>query len=242
MPDDRGESGISSIEFTRRSTLLGIGGLATGAGIFGKNTERMNSEISQSNSSHTRKQGELSASIDEVLPGDKFGKIRIGQYPHSLQVSGTRRPAWMVQPFSEDVHTTNTTYEEVGSNVGYGVIPFPPGQVPILRIVGHFDNHPRSTTSLRVSIANKPMYSPQGTPQPLDDGEVKQTILEVTGKGETQVYDEAYLSDYDDIVTGMPNGSPLPTNTFIIEMKTDDSTHEATISNASTVSLELEAL
>lgn len=238
MPDDDSDKTMDSIEFTRRSTLLGVGGLASMGEIFSRNINQ--TEVEQSESPQIGGQTDFSASVDEGLPGDKFGKIGIGKYTHSLQVSGTRWPAWMIQPFNEDVCISSTTYKGVGSNIGYGLIPFPPGQVPVLRVVGHFDNQPESTTSLRVSIANRPVSSTQGTP--LDDGEVKQTILEVTGKGRTQVHNEVYLSDYDDIVLGQSNGSSLPKNTFIIEAKADASKKEATISSATTVSLELEAL
>lgn len=240
--DNDGEDSVLNV--TRRSTLLGMGGLAIGTGVHNENSERTGSEPPQSDSSRNRGRVGFRASVDEGLPGDKFGKIRIGQYAHSLQVSGTRRPAWMVQPFNEDAQTSSTTYEETDSNIGYGMIPFPPGQVPLLRVVGHFDNHAESTTSLRISIANRPIYRPsqQAEPQPLDEDDIKQTILEVTGKGRTQVYSEAYLSDFEDVTTGMPNGSELPINTFILEMKTDCSKENSSIKSETTVSLELEAL
>lgn len=189
---------------------------------------------------------DFSATVDEGLPGDKFGKARVGPYSHALQVSGTRRPAWMVQPFSADYRTTSTSYERAGSDIGYGVIPFPPGQVPILRAVGHFDNGASSTTSLRISIANIAGNEASGEFVPLDDRPARQTILELNGQGETQIYDEAYLSEFVDVVAGGAgggsNGTEYPINTFIVEVKTDDPDREAVIRAATTVSLELEAL
>ncbi|WP_136361789.1 hypothetical protein [Halobellus limi] len=242
------ESGRFSI--TRRTALTGVGGVAIGSGLgsmLGRSPGETTAEAAEDEQQTTPGEGSaalaMEAGIDEVLPGDKFGKVRIGQYAHSLQVSGTRRPAWLVQPFHEDVSTTSTSYEETGSNIGYGLIPFPPGQVPILRTVTHIENNSGSTASLRISIANREMYvNPTKGPVPLEEDPVKQTILEVTGKGSTQVYDEAYLSDHEDIVMGMPNGSPNPVNSFIIEVKTDDPNQAATIKNTTTVSLELEAL
>lgn len=242
------ESGRFS--FTRRTTLTGIGGAAISGGLgsmLSRQSGGTTAEIEGNEQPTTPGDGspslDMEAGIDEVLPGDKFGKVRIGQYAHSLQVSGTRRPAWLVQPFHEDISTTSTSYEETGSNIGYGLIPFPPGQVPILRTVTHIENNSSSTASLRISIANREFYvSPTKGPVPLEEDPVKQTILEVTGKGSTQVYDETYLSDHEDIVMGMPNGSPHPVNTFILEVKTDNPSQAATIKNTTTVSLELEAL
>jgi hypothetical protein len=187
---------------------------------------------------------QISMSIDEVLPGDKFGRVTIGELSHTLTVSGTRRPSWMIQPFSEDVHTTSTTYEDTEAEVGYGFIPFAPGHVPVLRIVGHFDNPVDATASIRVSIANRPAYHPPRTSSDivLDDDPPRRTLLEVTGKGRTQTFDEVYLSDVKDVVTGFRNSTALPSHTLLFEVKMDHSCEQATISNATTVALELEAL
>lgn len=183
-------------------------------------------------------------SINEVLPGDKFGQVTFGELSHTLTVSGTRQPSWMVRPFPEDVHTTSTSYEDTGAEVGYGFISFAPGQVPILRIVGHFDNPSDVTASIRVSIANRPTYRPPRASSDIvvDDDPLPRTVLEVTGKGRTQTFSEVYLSDVDDVVTGMANGAPLPSHTLLLEVKTDDSSEQATIGNATTIALELEAL
>lgn len=182
--------------------------------------------------------------IDEVLPGDKFGKINVGQYQYTLQQSGTRRPSWMVTPFDQDIHVSDTSYEEIGTGIGYGMIPFPPGQVPVLRLVGHIDSDPQSTTSLRVSIANREAYSPASLEKTLEleADSVRQALLEVTAQGKTQVFDEVYLSEVEDVVTGMDNGHSLPSHTLLFEAKTDSSDQKATIKSETTVALELEAL
>lgn len=182
--------------------------------------------------------------IDEVLPGDKFGKINIGQYQYTLQQSGTRTPSWMVTPFDQDIHVSNTSYEDIGTGVGYGMIPFPPGQVPVLRLVGHIDSESQSKTSLRVSIANREAYSPASLEKTLEleDDPVRQPLLEVTAQGKTQVFDEVYLSEMEDVVTGMDNAHSLPSHTLLFEAKTDSSDHEATIKGETTVALEMEAL
>lgn len=246
--EQRDESG--QLSFTRRTALTGVGGAAAGGilgRVLGRPSDGTATERGENEQSTTPGDGsrplDVEAGMDEVLPGDKFGKVRIGQYAHSLQISATRQPAWLVQPFHEDISTTSTSYEETDSNIGYGLIPFPPGQVPILRTVTHMENDSDSTASLRISIANREFFvSPSEGPMPLEEDSVKQTILEVTGKGSTQVYDETYLSDHEDIVMGMPNGAGPPENTFILEVKTDDPSQAATIKNTTTVSLELEAL
>lgn len=186
----------------------------------------------------------ISVSIDEVLPGDEFGQVTLGELSHTLTVSGTRRPSWMIQPFPEDVHTTSTTYEDTGAEVGYGLIPFAPGHVPVLRIVGHFNNPMDATASIRVSIANRPAYRPPRASRDivLDDDSLPRTLLEVTGKGRTQTFDEVYLSDVKDVVTGFSNSAVFPSHTLLFEVKMDGSCEQATISNATTVALELEAL
>lgn len=233
---------------TRRSTMVGLSALfgvswpSDSLGV-GGGSDLQKRDVPREESV------KASARLDEVLPGDTFGKMDIGPYSHTLQMSGTRQPAWMLQPFNEDTSVESTIYEDVGSNIGYGSIPFAPGQVPILRTVAHFDAEPSSTTSLRLSIANKPgNVSDSGEFIPLDrDQPSTQTIIELSGTGTTQIYDEVYLTEFEDVVSGSPagegaNDSKYPVNTFIVEAKTDDPSTRSVIRNATTVSLELEAL
>ncbi|WP_152424854.1 hypothetical protein [Natronococcus jeotgali] len=249
MPDNTNrKKTIATPSFTRRSTMIGLSSLFGATSVSGK-SGRLEKE--NTSSTITSQDGSMKSSIqiDEVLPGDKFGKIDIGPYSHSLQISGTRQPAWMIQPFNKDTTVDTTSYKETGSNIGYGSIPFAPGQVPILRTVVHFEAEPSSTTSLRLSIANKPgNVAESGEFVPLDkDQSSTETIIELSGKGTTQIYDEVYLTEFEDVVSGSPagegaNDSEYPINTFIIEAKTDDPKTASTIKGATTVSLELEAL
>lgn len=234
---------VPGLSMNRRSALavLGLGTMGTtrsSANMVddsGKKTERK--EIQSENNKEK-------AYLEEMPPGDRFGKVEINDIHHTLQVSGTRRPAWMVRPFPNGITTTSTSYEETDANIGYGLIPFPPGHVPVLRIVGHFDNAEESTASIRVSIANRPAYTPPGldSPRVLSEDPVQKTLLEVTGQGQTQVFDETYLTDAEDVVSGVDNAHPLPSHTLLCEVKTDRSRGQATIGNGTTLSLELEAL
>lgn len=223
-------------------TLLGLGALGSVAS--GETTAGTEDIDVAETSEELVQDADVRAFIDEVLPGDKFGKIEIGEYQHALQQSGTRTPSWMIQPVNQDVRITNTSYEEVGSGIGYGTIPFPPGQVPILRLVCHVDAEPDAETSFRVSIANREAYSPPGVDglRVLEDSPVRQTLMEVTAQGDTQVFDELYLTDVEDIVTGLGNGHSLPSHTLIFEAKTDSPSGQVTLGSETTVSLELEAL
>ncbi|MGQ4557118.1 hypothetical protein [Halobellus sp. GM3] len=154
----------------------------------------------------------------------------------------------MIQPFNERTEVSGNEYEDVGSNIGYGTIPFPPGHVPVLRVVSHFEGDDETTTSLRVSIANIPGRTTEsGDFVPLDrDQDPRQTIVELTGQGTTQVYEEAYLTEFEDVVAGGAgggtNGTEYPINTFIIEAKTGSVSGSSFVTDATTVSLELEAL
>lgn len=225
---------------SRRSALalLGLGSIALSASSANAKDEPSND---RSVMPDDREEGMF---IDEFPPGDRFGKLTVDGLAHTLQVSGTRRPSWMVQPFNEDIHTTSTSYEKIDAAVGYGVIPFPPGHVPILRMVGHIETDSESTASIRLSIANRPAYQPPGldSPRILDEGPARRTLLEVTGQGETQVFDEVYLTEVDDVVTGLDNAAGLPSHTLLFEVKTDRTNGEAVISSATTVALELEAV
>lgn len=230
--------------FSRRAalTLLGLGALGSVAS-GGTTADTENADAAE-RAEELAQNEDVRAFIDEVLPGDKFGKIEIGEYQHALQQSGTRTPSWMVQPVNEDVRITNTSYEEVGSGVGYGVIPFPPGQVPILRLVGHVNAERDVETSFRVSIANREAYSPPGVDgtRVLEDDPVRQTLMEVTAQGDTQVFDEIYLTDVEDVVTGLGNSHSLPSHTLLFEAKTESPSGQVTLGSETTVSLELEAL
>ncbi|NIB99399.1 hypothetical protein [Halobacterium sp. R2-5] len=223
-------------------TLLGLGALGSVAS--GETTASAEEVDTTGMSEELAQDEDVRAFIDEVLPGDKFGKIEIGEYQHALQQSGTRTPSWMIQPVNQDVRITNTSYEEVGSGIGYGVIPFPPGKVPILRLVAHVDAKPDAETSLRVSIANREAYSPPGVDgtRILEDDPVRQTLMEVTAQGQTQVFDELYLTDIEDVVTGLGNGHPLPSHTLLFEAKTNSPSGQVTLGSETTVALELEAL
>lgn len=230
--------------FSRRAALALLGLGAYGSVASGETTGDAEDVDEAETSTELAQNEEVRAFIDEVLPGDKFGKIEIGEYQHALQLSGTRTPSWMIQPVNQDVRITNTSYEEVGSGIGYGVIPFPPGQVPILRLVGHVNAEPGVKTSLRVSIANREAYSPPGVDgtRVLEDSPVRQTLMEVTAQGDTQVFDERYLTDVEDVVTGLGNGHSLPSHTLLFEAKTDSPSGQVTLGSETTVSLELEAL
>lgn len=225
---------------SRRSALalLGFGSMALGT--FSVNRGAGTTD-DQSAKPDDRQEGMF---IDEFPPGDRFGKLVVNGLAHTLQVSGTRQPSWMVQPFNEDIHTSSTSYEETDAAVGYGVIPFPPGQIPILRMVGHIETDSESTASIRLSIANRPAYQPPGldSPRVLDEGPARNTLLEVTGQGETQVFDEVYLTEVDDVVTGLDNAAGLPSHTLLFEVKTDQANGQAIIGSATTVALELEAI
>lgn len=227
---------------SRRSalTLLGLSSLAL-ASASGEAKDGPDDECSEASHPDNRRDG---AFIDEFPPGDRFGKLAIDGLSHTLQVSGTRRQSWMVQPFSEDVQITSTSYEETDADVGYGVIPFPPGHVPVLRMVGHIETDSDSTASIRVSIANRPSYRPPGVESAriIDEGPARSTLLEVTGQGETQVFDEVYLTEVDDVVTGLNNAAGLPSHTLLFEVKTDRPAGRSTVGSATTVSLELEAI
>lgn len=227
---------------SRRSALalLGLGSLALSASS-GTAEGDPNGNQSGETLPDDRRNG---AFIDEFPPGDRFGKHRIDGVPHTLQVSGTRRPSWMIRPFTEDIHTSSTSYEETDADIGYGVIPFPPGHVPVLRMVGHIETDSESTASIRVSIANRPAYSPPGveSTRVIDDERARSTLLEVTGQGETQVFDEVYLTEAEDVVTGLDNAAGLPSHTLLFEVKTERPQAGATIGSATTVSLELEAV
>lgn len=234
------------LSLPRRSilALLGLGAMAkTGSGQrVRKNT--VDRESGDGSEMNLPDEVQMSLSTDEILPGDEFGRVNLGEISHTLTVSGTRQPSWMIQPFPEDIHTTSTTYEDTEAEVGYGFIPFAPGYVPVLRIVGHFDNPAEATASIRVSIANRPAYHPPRVSKDivLDDDPLQRTLLEVTGKGRTQTFDEVYLSDVKDVVTGFRNSATLPSHTLLFEIKTDRSCDQATISSATTIALELEAL
>lgn len=223
--------------------FLGMSALSQTATADESTTDPESSEGSSTEFGTPTSTEEFQAYTDEVLPGDKFGKVRIGPYTYTLQMSGTREPTWMVNPLHRDVSVNSDSYEQI-SSVGYGVIPFSPGKVPVLRIVGHINGKTGSETSLRVSIANREAYVPAGLDELriLEDDPVRQTLLEVTAVGETQVFDEVYLSDVEDIVTGIGNGHHLPSHTLLFEAKTESPDEDVTIGEATTVALELEAL
>jgi hypothetical protein len=239
--DEHGE-----LSFSRRTalTLLGLGAFS-GVASSDVRARTGKSPVSSPGGSDNPvfRTDEFSAFIDEVLPGDKFGKLRVGPYEQTLQMSGTRESSWMVKPLHCDEPVNSDSYKQI-SSVGYGVVPFPPGKVPVLRITGHLNGGPNATTSLRLSIANREGYSPPGVDgiRYLEDDPVRQTLLEVTAEGETQVFDEVYLSDIEDVVTGLDNAHPLPSHTLLLEAKTDAPAGNATVGEATTVSLELEAL
>ena len=178
------------------------------------------------------------ASLAESPQGEKFGRVEIDDISHTLQVSGTRHQAWMMRPFREPVQTQQTTYQTVGDEIGFGLLPFPPGYAPILRVVGHFTNDPGYTTSLRVSVTNN---VPQD--DSLQDSDGRRTVLELTGQGDAQVFNEVNLAELKGITTYGKSGSGRNhPNQFVFEMKTGDPVHTATIESSSTVALELEAL
>lgn len=56
------------------------------------------------------------------------------------------------------------------------------------------------------------------------------------------MFDELYLTDVEDVVTGLGNGHSLPSHTLLFEAKTDSPSGQATVGAETTVSLELEAL
>ncbi|MFC6724585.1 hypothetical protein ACFQE1_09400 [Halobium palmae] len=238
----------NGLSMSRRMALafLGMGALsqtASAGGGDGDDGGDRGGEGASGGSEGAPPREEFEAYVDEVLPGDKFGKVRIGPYTHTLQLSGTREPSWLVNPLHGDAAVDSDSYERI-ADVGYGVIPFSPGTVPVLRIVGHIDGEAGSETSIRVSIANREAYVPAGLDElrVLEDGPVRQTLLEVTGTGETQVFDEVYLSDVEDVVTGLDNGHPLPSHTLLFEAKTETPDADVTVGGATSVALELEAL
>lgn len=221
--------------------LMGIGALSQGAAAQEESGGFADGD--NGNADEASRNESMEGYIDEVLPGDKFGKVSLGPYTYTLQMSGTREPSWMVNPLNGATEVNSDSYEQI-SSVGYGVIPFSPGKVPVLRITGHVDGHPDSETSIRVSIANREAYVPAGLDdlRILEDDPVRQTLLEVTGVGETQLFDEVYLSDVEDVVTGLGNGHSLPSHTLLFEAKTESPDADVTIGEATTVALELEAL
>lgn len=236
----------SELSLSRRTALILLG-MGTFSGVASSHT-RARTDKSAVGSPDTSDNSvfwtdEFSAFVDEVLPGDKFGKLRIGPYEQTLQMSGTRESSWMVKPLYCDEPVNSNSYKQI-SSIGYGVVPFPPGKVPVLRITGHLNGVPNATTSLRLSIANREGYSPPGVDgiRYLEDDPVQQTLLEVTAEDETQVFDEVYLSDIEDVVTGLDNAHPLPSHTLLLEAKTDAQAENVTVGEATTVSLELEAL
>lgn len=238
--------GYGGLSFSRRAalTLLGLGafgGMAS-SGAGARTGESGTGGPGASGDAAFRTDG-FSAFVDEVLPGDRFGKLRVGPYEQTLQMSGTREPSWMVKPLHRDEPVSGGSYEQI-SSVGYGVIPFPPGKVPVLRMTGHLDGVSDATTSLRLSIANREAYSPPGVDgvRYLEDDSVRQTLLEVSAEGETQVFDEVYLSDVEDVVTGLGNAHALPSHTLLLEAKTDAPSGDVAVGEATTVALELEAL
>lgn len=186
LQQDADDGILPSLSRRTALTLLGAGALSQAASA-DSNAGSKDVEPNGESMSDLTESEHVRAFIDEVLPGDKFGKLEIGEFQHTLQLAGTRSPSWMVQPFSEDKRITSTSYDEIGSGIGYGVIPFPPGQVPVLRLVGHINGTPEAETSLRVSIANREAYSPPGVDgvRVLEDDEVRQTLIEVTAKGDT---------------------------------------------------------
>lgn len=244
MTNDNADSESHGLSISRRMALalLGVGALGEVAAADGQATGQSNGGTTTSSSDSTPP-GEVSHSIDEVLPGDKFGNVDIGPYSFTLQLSGTREPSWLVNPLNGPTDVNSSEYQQI-AEVGYGVIPFSPGKVPVLRIVGHLNGKTDTETSVRVSIANREAYSPPGVDglRVLEDDEVRQTLLEVTGVGETQVFDEVYLSDVEDVVTGLDNGHPLPSHTLLFEAKTEAPSADVTIGGATSVALELEAL
>lgn len=147
----------------------------------------------------------------------------------------------MVKPFHEDIQPQANSYQDVGEGVQYGILPFPPGKVPILRLNGRIQAEDGVETSLRISIANRPAAdTPQGVVT-LEEGPVKKPLLEGSAIGSAQIYDEVYLTEVKNVVMGQNNGHQLPSHTFLFEAKTD-SPGNATISRSSTIEIELEAL
>lgn len=190
------------------------------------------SEVSGSNQGH---------SIKEVLPGEKFGSTRIGEFDHTLRFSGTRESAWMVRPFQQDIEPQSNSYQEAGDGVHYGNLPFPPGKVPVLRLNCRIEADDGVETGLRVSIANRPAVSTPDGVLPLEEGPVRKTLMEASAIGSAQMYDEVYLTEVKNVVMGMDNGHRLPSHTFLFEARTD-SPGNTTISRSSTIALEMEAL
>jgi len=181
---------------------------------------------------------DLSASLTQEVPGERSGQLTIEDTKHTLQVSGTRRPSWMIRPFQEPIETNSTSYTKVGNELNLSLGPFPPGYAPILRIVGHFNNDPRYSTHLRVSVSRDVNKKDE-----LENSDDRQTILELAGQGRSQVFDEANLDKLDNM-SGAVNGSQeqrQPTQ-FFFEIKTEDAQHTANIESSSTIALELEAL
>ncbi|UPM44336.1 hypothetical protein [Halocatena salina] len=240
--DSNSASREHGLSLSRRSVLalLGMGAMAQPGGGREAQNDR---DVTDRGDVALSGEG-TSISIEDVLPGDEFGQITVEGLQHALPVSGTRRQSWMMRPFPKDIDATSPTYEDTDTEIGYGVVPFAPGRVPVLRIVGHFDAPREATASIRVSIANRPAYQPPRAERDivLDDDPTRRTVLEVTGQGRTQVFDEVYLSEVKDVVTGFRNSAPLRSHTLHFEVKRDRSCDRATISNATTVALELEAL
>lgn len=243
-PHDSDTNGHFS--FSRRSALalMGLGASTAIAGC-SDNTDTTsggNSETPNQPDGTTEEADQTDGhSLSEVLPGEKFGRTTISEFEHTLQFSGTRESSWMVRPFRQDVQPESTTYEKVGSEINYGIIPFPPGKIPILRFNGHIDGRDGVETSLRVSIANLPAFEINGEPTHLKEGPVQDTVMEVSAKGSSQVYNEVYLTEVEDLVLGLDNGHELPANTFLFEAKTDSPGNGA-IRNSSTLTLQMEAL
>jgi len=185
---------------------------------------------------HASGTADLSASLTEEGPGGKYGQLTIKDIQHTLQVRGTRTQSWMMRPFRTPVETNSTSYTKVGDEIGYGLIPFPPGYAPILRVVGYFTNHQDQNTHLRVSTSNN-VGDDEAT-----DADGQQTVLELVGEGQTRVSDEVNLAELDDIVYGKDLQERRRPNQFFFEMKTENALHTATIESSSTIALELESL
>lgn len=252
-----GDNGKTELEeelsLSRRSALaaMGLGASVALAGcnqvVGDQNTGTAQAESSEPSSTQpegtteefNRPEGHT---LNEVLPGEKFGSVTINGFTHTLQFSGTREPSWMVRPFHTDAQPESTTYEDIGSGIEYGVIPFPPGKVPILRLNGRIEAEEGVKTNVRISIANRPAVpTPTGKMAPMENGPVRQSIMELSTIGSAQIYDEVYLTDIEDVVMGMDNGHSLPSHTFLFEAKTD-SPGLSKIASSTTLALDMEVL
>ena len=236
-----------SLSRRKALTLMGTGTATAVAGCNSRsstepstetNTETTNSTPVGDSEENNSTEGH---SLKEVLPGEKFGSTTVGGFTHTLQFSGTRESSWMVRPFQQDIQPQTNSYQDVNAGVEYGILPFPPGKVPILRLNSCIEADEGVETNIRVSIANRPaINSPQGI-VPLEDGPVRKTLIEVSTLGSAQLYDETYLTEAQNVVMGMNNGHRLPSHTFLFEAKTD-SPGNATISRSTTIALDMEAL